>query len=78
MTTKRRENKCSSKKEENNKEGSKGSGEFGWFRRRKKNASRKWRNYKVETLISIREEIEEEFSRCAKKQSLYLCVFLVL
>ena len=42
------------------------------------NASRKWRNYEVETLISIREEIEEEFSRCAKKQSLYMCVFLVL
>ena len=37
------------------------------------NASRKWRDYEVETLISIRGEMEEEFSRCAKKQGLYMC-----
>jgi hypothetical protein len=28
----------------------------------------KWRDYEVETLIVIRGEIKEEFSRCAKKQ----------
>jgi hypothetical protein len=37
------------------------------------NASRKWRDYEVETLISIRGEMEEEFSRCTKKQGLYMC-----
>ena len=38
-------------------------------------ATRKWRDYEVETLISIRGEMEEEFSRCAKKQGLCMCVF---
>jgi hypothetical protein len=30
-------------------------------------STRKWRDYEVKTLIAIREEMEEEFSRCAKK-----------
>lgn len=32
--------------------------------------TRKWRDYEVETLIAIRGEMEEEFSRCAKKQGM--------
>jgi hypothetical protein len=36
-------------------------------------ASTKWRDYKVEMLIAIWEEMEEEFSRCAKN---YCCCFL--
>jgi hypothetical protein len=36
----------------------------------------KWRDYEVETLIAIRREMEEEFSRCAKKQGLLLLLLL--
>ena len=73
-----KENKRSSKEEENkeyNKEGSKGNGEFGWFRFEEENVSRNWRNYEVDTLISIQREMEEEFSRFAKKKDLYMYVF---
>ena len=33
-------------------------------------STRKWRDYEVETLIAIRGEMDEEFSRCAKKQGM--------
>ncbi len=36
----------------------------------------KWRDYEIETLIAIRGEMEEEFAKSARKQGMYLCIYV--
>ena len=38
----------------------------------------KWRDYKTETLIAIRGEMEEEYAKSARKQGIYLYTRLVV
>ena len=37
-------------------------------------ASIKWRNYEIETLIAVRGEMEEEFAKSARKQGMNWCI----
>ena len=35
-----------------------------------------WRDYEIETLIAIRGEMVEEFTKSARKQGIYLCIYV--
>ena len=36
----------------------------------------KWRDYEIENIIAIRGEMEEEFAKSARKQGMYLCIYV--